>query len=108
MPPGSAEDRLPRVGAVTVRMPPAHCKPLPTVKGDQREPADHALAALVISVEQIDHNPLLPRDSLADVGDLGIGHIAVRALPEGNITGGDIEVSSKPAKRLHRRDAPPP
>jgi hypothetical protein len=71
----------------------------------QQEPADHPLAALVIAIQQIDCHPLGCRDPRADVVELRLGRITERALPEREVTAGDVEVASEPAESVERRTA---
>src|SRR5712671_492563 len=58
--------RSTRVGAVNIPVPGYRRQPVTVATREQREPADHPLATLVVAVKQIDHDTLPRRDALPD------------------------------------------
>ena len=66
------------------------------------EARDHALAALVIAVEEVDAKVALldrPERRLA----VGVVVVTPGALPEAELPGRDVEVAGQPAEILRRR-----
>src|ERR1700719_4404931 len=84
---------LPRVGPVDV--PVAGNREQPgelLTTWPQQEPADDALPALVVAVQQVEGQRLPAADRLSGGVQVGMGGIAERALPEAAVPGRDVEV----------------
>src|SRR5436189_2673290 len=67
------------------------------------EPADRALAALVVAVEDLDCERLPLLDRAPRVVELRRRRVAERALPEADVTGRDVDVARQPCELLERR-----
>src|SRR5580693_5971015 len=83
---------LPRVGPVHVPVVDDREQPGVLPAWPHQEPADHALAALVIPVEQVDGQRLPARDRLRGGVVRGIVRITERALPEAGVADRYVEV----------------
>src|SRR5260221_5250815 len=68
--------------------------------GPQQEPADDALPALVVAVEQVDGQRLPVDDRLPGRVEVGMRGIAQPALPEAGVPGRDVEVPRLAGKPL--------
>ena len=88
----SSADSAARVDAVH---PPVACdpgQPAAVGGGDQREAADHALASLVVAVEEVERDPLARGEGVVETGTHLVAAITQRPLPEADAAGGDIEI----------------
>src|SRR5215831_16821364 len=68
-----------------------------------QEPADHALAAFVVPVEQVDGQRLTVRDRLRGGVTIWVGGITERAHPETGVAGRYVEVPGLAGKRRRVR-----
>ncbi len=73
----------------------------------EHEPADDALAALEVAVEEVDRERAACGDGLARGDELCRARVTVGALPEADVSGGDVEVAREPGerRRIERRVA---
>src|SRR5215472_19320271 len=83
---------LPRVGAVHVPVVDDREQPGVVPARPLQEPANHALAALVVPVEQVDGQRLAVRDRLRGGVTVRAGGITQRAHPEAGVAGRYVEV----------------
>jgi hypothetical protein len=56
----------------------------------------------VVAIEEVDDEPLGLHDAVPHVGQLGVVEVAVRALPEPDLTGGDEQVAAESAEAVER------
>src|SRR5215469_9394885 len=89
---------LPRVGPVHVPVVDDREQPAVLTARPQQEPADHALAALVVPVEQVDGQQIPARDRLRRGIVRGIAGITERALPEAGVARRYVEVPGLPGE----------
>src|SRR5260221_1862675 len=92
---------LPRVGPVDVPVAGNREQPgeLLTAR-PQQEPADDALPALVVAVQQVDGQRLPVDDRLPSRVEVGMRWVAQRTLPEAGVPGRDVEVPRLAGKAL--------
>jgi hypothetical protein len=69
----------------------------------EHEATDHALAALEVPVEDVDAHPLRRLDGSARFCELRAARISEGALPEADVSRGDVEVAGERREGLERR-----
>src|SRR5205823_15036328 len=98
--------RSSRVVAVQVPVPGDHGEPQPPpVLGpyrEQAEPGDRPLPALVVAVEQLDRERLVPLGAVPDQAEQLFARVAQGALPEAEVTGWHVQVAGEPPEVRQR------
>src|SRR5207244_10069591 len=90
-----ADRRSAGVGTVHVPVPADRSDPVPVVPGHQAEAADHTLAALLISVEDVHRQGFPGLDRVTRGGEVGSAGLAEGPLPEAHAAGRDVDVSGQ-------------
>src|SRR5436309_3243213 len=91
-----AADALTRVGAIEIPVAAGRGGPAAVVPRQHPEAGDHALAAFVVAVEEIEHPLAVRTDDLPRSRELRRGGVTKRALPEADVAAGNVEVAGQP------------
>src|SRR5438270_5494050 len=94
---------LPRVGAVEVPVARHRRQPAILRRRDHRKAADDPLPALVVAVKEVDGHLAPAGDGVAGGGELRVGRIPERPLPEAHLADRDVDVPGEPVELLQRR-----